>query len=235
MTRAIVLRKTAWRDHDLIVDLLTQESGRISAVARSARRSRRRFGGALEIGTGLTVQLSRGRGGGFTLTDCDVVRALNAVRDDFDRIAHLSYVLEIARLTSREGEADPAHFGMIDGYLAALEVSPPRAEALVLWQMALLNHLGYALRLGPCARTGGPANALSPRYGGAIDARRVQTPDALPITEDGMRALIALRSGDVTTRFEPHSGALIQTAFAQLWQVVTGHVLRTTAFLPAPI
>lgn len=229
-----MLRKTAWRDHDLIVDLLTPTAGRVTAVARSARRSRRRFGGALELGTGLTVQLSRARGGRLTLTDCDVARPLNAIRDDFDRIAHLSYVLEIARLTSREGEADPAHFGMVDDYLGALELSPARPEALVLWQMALLNHLGYALRLGPCVQTGRPANALSPRYGGAIDADHVQTPDALPVTEAGIEALIALRRGVVTTRFDARCGPLIQVAFAGLWQVVTGHVLRTTAFLVTP-
>ncbi|MCA9559134.1 MAG: recombination protein O N-terminal domain-containing protein, partial [Myxococcales bacterium] len=53
-TRAVVLRATPYRDHDLVVDLLGEQTGRVAALARSARRSQRRFGGALEVGTRLT-------------------------------------------------------------------------------------------------------------------------------------------------------------------------------------
>lgn len=228
---AIVLRKTAYRDHDLIVDLLCAQSGRIAALARSARRSRKRFGGALEIGTRLKVRLRTGGRGPTGLDDCEVIRAVHAIRDDLDRIHHLSYVLEIARLTSREGEADPRHFGMIDGYIEALEAEPARAEALAVWEIALLSHLGYALRLGACARSGRPGDALSPRYGGAIATDAVQTPDALPITHAGMDALVRLSRGQTDVDFDATTGPLIRAAFAGLWQVVTGHTLRTAAFL----
>lgn len=228
---ALVLRKTAWRDADLIVDLLTRDHGRVAALARGARRSRKRFGGALEIGTRLAVHLSQGGRGGRSLTDCDVIRPLRAIREDLDRIQHLSYVLEIARLTSREGEADPGHFGMIDGYIEALEASEPRSEALALWEIALLSHLGYALRLGRCVRSGQPGDALSPRYGGAIATQAVDTPDALPITVAGMEALVALSQGDRGVAFDATAAPLIRVAFAGLWQVVTGHPLRTAAFL----
>jgi DNA repair protein RecO (recombination protein O) len=231
---ALVLRKTPYRDHDLIVDLLTESAGRMAVLARGARRSRKRFGGALEIGTGLDVQLTRSNRGPVSLGSCDVRRALNQTRTDLDRIAHLSYVLEIARLTSREGEADPAHFGMVDGYLAALEAGPAQAEALVIWQIALLSHLGYALRLGPCVQTGSIADALSPRFGGAINSQRVSTPDALLVTPAGIDALVRLSRGDTDVRFEPDYAGRIQHAFAALWQVVGGQPLRTAAFLPAP-
>lgn len=231
---AIVLRKTPYGDHDLIVDLLTAEAGRMTVRARGARRSQKRFGGALEIGTGLDAELTRGRRGHMGLGSCDVRRPINRIRGDLDRIAHLSYVLEIARLTSREGEADRAHFGMVDGYLAALEAGPPQAEALVVWQIALLSHLGYALRLGPCVQTGTRADALSARFGGAINSARVSTPDALEVTPAGVDALIALSRGSTAVRFAPAFAQRIQDAFAALWHVVTGHPLRTAGFLPPP-
>lgn len=228
---ALVLRKTAFRDHDLIVDLLCAQAGRIAAIARGARRSRKRFGGALELGTRLSVRLGSGGRGPTSLEECDVVRPLVAIRDDLDRINHLSYVLEIARLTSREGEADPRHFGMIDGYVAALEAGPPRSEALAVWELALLSHLGYALRLGPCIRSGRPADALSPRYGGAIATEAVQTPDALLVTLAGMQALIRLSRGQTDVEFDPVAAPRIRRAFAGLWHAVTGHPLRTAPFL----
>jgi DNA repair protein RecO (recombination protein O) len=56
-TRALLLRRVAYRDSDLIVSLFTESAGKISALARGARKSRRRFGGTLEPFYTLCVQL----------------------------------------------------------------------------------------------------------------------------------------------------------------------------------
>ena len=45
------------READRIVRLLVPEQGRITALARSARSSTKRFGGALDIGNRLEVSL----------------------------------------------------------------------------------------------------------------------------------------------------------------------------------
>ena len=50
MTReGVVLKTRPHRDHDLIVELLTAEYGRLAVIARAARKSNKRFGGALEL------------------------------------------------------------------------------------------------------------------------------------------------------------------------------------------
>ncbi|HEV8244483.1 MAG TPA: recombination protein O N-terminal domain-containing protein, partial [Polyangiaceae bacterium] len=48
-SEALVVRRVEYGDSDLVLGLFTQKLGRISALARGARRSQRRFGGALEI------------------------------------------------------------------------------------------------------------------------------------------------------------------------------------------
>src|SRR5208282_521492 len=45
---AVVLRTWPLREADLIVSLFTRDFGRLKGVAKSALKSRRRFGGALE-------------------------------------------------------------------------------------------------------------------------------------------------------------------------------------------
>lgn len=47
-TLALVLGRTLYGDADLIVQLFTEEHGRLSALARGARKSQKRFGGSLE-------------------------------------------------------------------------------------------------------------------------------------------------------------------------------------------
>ena len=47
-SEAIVLRTYPLREADLLVTLFTRAEGKVKGVARSAKKSRRRFGGALE-------------------------------------------------------------------------------------------------------------------------------------------------------------------------------------------
>ena len=56
-TRALVLKRVAYGESDLVVTLLTEELGRVSALARGARASQKRFGGSLEPMHTLRVRL----------------------------------------------------------------------------------------------------------------------------------------------------------------------------------
>ena len=47
-SEAIVLRAYPFRESDLLVTLFTRMEGKVRGVARAAKKSRRRFGGALE-------------------------------------------------------------------------------------------------------------------------------------------------------------------------------------------
>ena len=47
-SEAIVLRTYPLREADLLVTLFTRLEGKVNGVARSAKKSKRRFGGALE-------------------------------------------------------------------------------------------------------------------------------------------------------------------------------------------
>lgn len=228
--RALVLRATAWRDHDLIIDLFTPDAGRVAAVARGARNSRRRFGGALEIGTRLTVSLTRGRGNLPTLASCDVTGPLNRVRDDLDRFHHLAYVLELGRLLSREGEADPRGFLLLCGYLELLEAHPAALEALIAWELTMLAHHGYGLRLDACVITGRRPDGISLRAGGAVARGPGAPDDAEPVPPPVIAALAALARGE-DARLGPIDHAGVRGVFERIWSEVCGQRLRSARFL----
>ncbi|MCZ6822253.1 MAG: DNA repair protein RecO, partial [Deltaproteobacteria bacterium] len=56
-TRALVLRTFDLAESDRLVHLYTEDLGRVSAIAKGARRSQRRFPGTLEIFNLLDAQL----------------------------------------------------------------------------------------------------------------------------------------------------------------------------------
>ncbi len=229
-TPAVVLRRTPWRDHDLLVDLLTPEQGRVTAKARGAQRASRRFAGGLEPGARVRAQLQAGRGG-LSLNTIDVVRPLKAIRADLDRIQQLSYVLEIVRLAASEGQGDLRLFALVCSYLDHLEARPATLEALCHWELTLLAHLGYALPLDACVRTGRPPDALSLSAGGAVSRQHASAPDAHFIGVAGVATLAGLVAGGTGLTLTGASRGAVRGALSALWAQVLGRPLRTARFL----
>lgn len=229
--QALVIRVTAFRDADLIVDLLTDLGGRAAVMVRGARKSRKRYGGAFELGTRLAVELStRGRGGLPTLAACDITGPLIHLRGDLDRIHQLTYALELARLLSTEGEADPRGFALFAGFVEHLEHNPAGHETLAAWELHLLAHFGYGLRLDACVVSGQPPDGLSLRAGGAVCRRLARAPDALPVPTPVLAALAALGRGE-DARIAPGDRVGVRGVFERIWGEITGARLRTARFL----
>src|SRR5512142_1565262 len=101
----VVLRTVDYGESDRVVTLLSRERGKISAFARGARASRRRFGGALEPFTLLSAEV-RVRGGSdlLGLDSTAVLRGYGAIRADLARIACAAYAAELARELVRDHE-----------------------------------------------------------------------------------------------------------------------------------
>src|SRR6476646_8303901 len=92
----VVLRTTPLRESDLLVVLLTAEHGRITAVARGARKSQRRFAGALQLLVLGRYQLGRRpRGELWGLDSADVEREWTALASELFPGAHESYSAEL--------------------------------------------------------------------------------------------------------------------------------------------
>ena len=48
-TEAILLRKIEYGDHDFIISFLTESKGKISVIAKNAKKSIKRFSGAFDL------------------------------------------------------------------------------------------------------------------------------------------------------------------------------------------
>lgn len=230
-TPALVLRTRPFKESDLIVELLGPGTGRLSAVARGGRKSSRRFGAALEIGTRLEVHVNLRRGRDLHgLEGCDRVRPVGAARTDLQRYAQLAYVLELARLTSREGAPDADAFALVVAYVDALDAAPASREALAVWELGLLAHLGYGLRLWPCVQTGLTPDAISLDAGGAVRGPAAGAADLSPVPPEALRALDALSRGEEAELNIAHEPA-VRGAMERIWTAVTGYRLRSAEFL----
>ena len=117
----LVTRATPFRDADVIVTLLSPEHGRIDAVARGARSSRRRFGGALRPFCEVDVALQVGRGSLPLLVRADPQHAWLAEGVGYDQLCLASYVTELGLVATQPEHADPELHGWLRHWLALAE------------------------------------------------------------------------------------------------------------------
>jgi len=141
-SEAIVLRLTDYGEADRIVSLFTLDQGRISGVARGAKRSRKRFGGALESFAHLRLQLQLGSGLP-TLLSADILSIFPGVRADLAKIGCAAYACELVERLTPEAEPNPRLFRLLFCYLERLDQAPSSPSDRRFFAVNLLKILGY--------------------------------------------------------------------------------------------
>jgi len=154
-SRAIILKRVAYGEADWIVTLFLREGGRITGIARSARKSKRRFAGALEPGAVVDVRYSEGRGGGLVrLDEASPAFPIHGVLRSLGRIEALSRALRVALAFLQEGEANPAKFDLLVERIMALSEREPDPFESAAFELRWLALCGYAPSISECVLCG---------------------------------------------------------------------------------
>ena len=175
---AILVGRSDYRESDRIVRLLSAEHGLIRAIARSARASRRRFGGSLDPGNRLSAILKRGRGDLWHLNEVTLLDGRFNSRSDLDRLTLLAYACESISALARPDTAEPQLFGLLQVACLLIDAAPrpPGAMFRLAMEAKALTFAGLTPGLVRCVecteplRTGGPWT-FDPSRGGALHSR----------------------------------------------------------------
>ena len=95
-SEALILRTYPFHEADLLVTLFTRSEGKIRGVAKAAKRSKRRFGGALEPLTHVIAHWEEKEKQELARLDsCDILASPLAAEMTYPRVVALSYVAEV--------------------------------------------------------------------------------------------------------------------------------------------
>lgn len=153
-TAALVLRRVDYGEADRVVTLLTDEHGKISVLARGARRSKQRFGAALEPFGLVRAQISIGQGSLATLREATPVRSFPALLASLDAIRAAGEAIEKTRELLPDRQPDPHVFATYVGLFEALEGGADPDDLALAFELRVLTLLGHPPRLDACARCG---------------------------------------------------------------------------------
>ncbi|MBI5478479.1 MAG: DNA repair protein RecO [Deltaproteobacteria bacterium] len=173
-TTALVVRLVNYGESDRIVTLYGRSVGKVSALARGARASKRRFGPGLALFALGTATLVERRGAElWRLDGFELLRDFSALAQDLGRFAHASYAVELIRELCPPHEVHEGIHDLGAWFLGALGEGEPRPELLRCFELKLLAELGFAPALDRCAACGGagldyPGQVFDLRRGGVV-------------------------------------------------------------------
>jgi DNA repair protein RecO (recombination protein O) len=199
----VVLRTWKLGEADRIIVFLTRGHGKVRAVAKGVRKTKSKFGSRLEPISHVALQLYEGRELD-TVTQAETLDHFRPIREDLERVARATALLEVADQVAQEGEPNPGLYRMLVGALRSLSAhSSPLLVTGFYWKLLSLE--GFHPMLDECAGCGGvgPFVAFELADGGVLcrACRR-----GMPLSEGALSLIRRILGGSLASALaEPPS------------------------------
>lgn len=155
-SEAVILRTSPLGEADKLVSFLSRTFGRLRGVAPNARRSRRRFGAALEPLTHARLWFfEREERELVRLSESELLEAFWETGGDYERSVALNQMAELSELLLPEREPSDKAFRLLLSALRVLKQSHSVSLPLTyfqLWSVRLAGWLPGLERCGHCGK-----------------------------------------------------------------------------------
>jgi len=129
---AIVLGRQNFAEADRIIRLITPELGKISAIAKGARKQQSKLASGIEPFAELELGVLRGRSDLYTITSAQELRTFSQLQADYDRLRLAADLLKwLSKLTEEEQGAD--RYSLALNMLLLLDRQLVNAQVVEAW------------------------------------------------------------------------------------------------------
>jgi DNA repair protein RecO (recombination protein O) len=174
---ALLVRSVAFGEADIIATFFTETDGKVSAVVRGARRSTKRFGGALEPIHELFIALDDKGKELCTLKEARIGRPREGIVKSLDTMDAAGRALRWIRHLCPARTPEPSVWASLGALLDVLDalghgpgvapgsvLSPVVNHHLAVFGFGLLADVGYAIDFERCVRCGKPCPEGRPAF-----------------------------------------------------------------------
>ena len=244
-TEAIVLRAFPYGESDKIVSFLTEDHGKITGIAKGAKRSRKRFANSLEPFSLVELQFQERQHSNLAfLLSADLRCAFKNLAANLEAIATASYLMEVTDRLIGERDDSRMVFHHLQQGLKFLEDNGYSALFLTSFELKLLKLAGYEPALDRCRKCAkhrpkdGVTNGwhFSPLDGGVFcyGCSKFQR-EILPVGSTALAALVDLQGDTHESLFQipPPSSVIreIRSVVLRFIQLQVGSEIKSAAFL----
>jgi len=156
-TDAVVLDCIDHSESDIIVTLFCRDNGRVTAIAKGAKKSKKRFVNKLELFTFLrvTYQQKNTRSMAF-LADAELHTSFLNIRSNLELYIIASVIREFLLIAMRDGEVDIRTFRLCLWALHSLNQTEQPKAVLTLFLIRFFDYIGYRPVLDYCHKCSSP-------------------------------------------------------------------------------
>lgn len=177
-TEGIVLRRRDFGESDRILVVFTRKLGRISGIAKGARKPSSKISGHLELFSRSSYLISRGRNLQL-ITQAETLDSYDHLRQDLPGIGLGSYVVELVDAVTTEEGSNVKLYETLAAVLDALNSGLNSEIVIHYFELQLLGLTGFRPEFYRCAECGDPIieqdQFLSGELGGVVCPRCVHT------------------------------------------------------------
>jgi len=155
-TAAIVLNRQPYRESDSLITVYTLDYGKLSLVARGAKKLRSKLAGHLEPISRGDIMIIAGRGFDY-VGGASSVTAYQNIKSDLNKLFFAGRAVRIFSRLVKDNQADSGLFFLLSGWLDLLDAYP--AAEFSRWSgellfnffaIRLLGELGYNPQMTEC-------------------------------------------------------------------------------------
>ncbi|MCM2280603.1 MAG: DNA repair protein RecO [Bdellovibrionaceae bacterium] len=148
--RVFILKKVRYGDADLILHVLNAQGARLNLFARSALKSKKRFGGGVLEPTHFVSVIyedrqgkAQGEGSLHTLKEASLIEAFDLLRTDYSRLEAALQFVQLVHDVSHEGEVHAGEiFNLLGNALKAAETTADLEKLKIHFEVKVLAHHG---------------------------------------------------------------------------------------------
>ena len=150
---AIVLRITEFSETSCVVTLYTREFGKISALAKGARRPKNPFEAAIDLLTLCRIVFLHKTSDALDLlTEAKLVRRFRNRQNDLEKLYAGYYFAELLTSLTEDSDPNPLLFDLANDSLAKLESNTALGSVVLRFELTMLHLLGMMPSLHACVQ-----------------------------------------------------------------------------------
>lgn len=152
--KGLILRETPYKEADVMLSVLTECEGKLSVLARGAKRKSSRMSAAVQLLTYSEFTLYES-GGRYTLNEAEPIEMFYGIRGDIVKLALASYFAEVLEQASDEESINPELLRLgLNSLYALSNTKIPHEKIKAVFEFKLCEIAGYAPNVFSCASCG---------------------------------------------------------------------------------
>jgi DNA repair protein RecO (recombination protein O) len=152
---AIILSTRPFGESDKIVRFFTLTSGKLSGIAKGAKKSRKRFMNTLEPFTQVRIEyFEKPTSSLVRVENADLGESNSGLEVSLKRVCAASFFTEFVDKLTKEKQRNEPLFHTLKKILDSLKLVEFTVTDILYYELQMLRHLGYMLNLASCVHCG---------------------------------------------------------------------------------